>query len=147
MAEETATESGPKEYSGKVQKILDALKDFTLMDLKELKDAYEETFDVQAAGIPMAAMPMAGAAPAAEAAAAEEPTIFNLILKEIGSKKIQVIKAVRELTGFGLKEAKELVDSAAQGPAKVKENLTKDEGETAKKKLEEAGAVIALDPA
>jgi len=142
MAEEAAT----KTYSEKVQKILDSLKDFTLMELKDLKEAYEETFGVQAAtGMAMAAMPMAGAPDAAEAP--DEPTVFDLMLKDIGPKKIQVIKAVRELTGLGLKEAKELVDSAASAPAKVKENLTKDEVEVAKKKLEEAGAGVSLEPA
>ncbi|MHC4778396.1 MAG: ribosomal protein bL12, partial [Planctomycetota bacterium] len=104
MAEEAAT----KTYPEKVQKILDLLKDFTLMELKDLKDAYEETFGVQAAGMPMGMMPMGGAAGPADAAETIEASIFNLVLKDIGAKKIQVIKAVRELTGLGLKEAKDL---------------------------------------
>lgn len=143
MAEEAAV----KTYSDKVEKILELLKSFTLMELKELKDAYEETFGVQAAGMAMAAMPMMGAMAGGEAPVADEPTVFNVVIKDVGAKKIQVIKAVRELTGLGLKEAKDLVDSTAQGPAKVKENLPKDEGESAKKKLEEAGATVTLDPA
>jgi large subunit ribosomal protein L7/L12 len=126
MAEEAAA-TETKTYSEKVQKILDALKEFSLMDLKELKDAYEETFGVQAAGMAMA-MPMAGVAPAGEAAEADEPTIFNLVIKEIGPKKIQVIKAVREMTGLGLKEAKELVDSAASAPAKVRRTSARTKG-------------------
>jgi large subunit ribosomal protein L7/L12 len=143
MAEE-ATQT----YSEKVQKILDLLKDFTLMELKELKDAYEETFGVQAvSGMAMAPMAMGGAEGAGEGAGADEPSTFDVVIKDIGSKKIQVIKAVRELTGLGLKEAKELVDSAASSPTKVKENLDKDEGESSKKKLEEAGATVALEPA
>ncbi|MCU0722244.1 MAG: 50S ribosomal protein L7/L12 [Planctomycetes bacterium] len=148
---EAAVATDKKAYSGKVQGVIDTLKQFTLMDLKELKEAYEETFGVKAAaGIPMGMMPMAGGAGGgggAEPAKAVEPTIFTVVLKEIGDKKIQVIKVVRELTGLGLKEAKDLVDSALQGPAKVKENLPKAEAEAAQKKLEEVGAVIGLNPA
>lgn len=111
------------------------------MDLKELKDGYEETFGVQAAGMAMAAMPMAGAMPGGEAAEADEPTIFNLVIKEIGPKKIQVIKAVREMTGLGLKEAKDLVDGV---PGALKEGVDKEEAEKVKKELEEAGAVVEI---
>jgi large subunit ribosomal protein L7/L12 len=149
---EAAVATDKKAYSGKVQGVIDTLKQFTLMDLKELKEAYEETFGVKAAaGIPMGMMPMAmgagGAGGGAEPAKAAEPTIFTVVLKEIGDKKIQVIKVVRELTGLGLKEAKDLVDSVLQGPAKVKENLPKAEAEAAQKKLEEVGAVVGMNPA
>ncbi|MHC4598801.1 MAG: 50S ribosomal protein L7/L12 [Planctomycetota bacterium] len=143
MAEEAAT----KTYPEKVQKILDLLKDFTLMELKELKEAYEETFGVQAAGMAMGVVAAPGAAAATESAEQEEASVFNVVLKDIGAKKIQVIKAVREMTGLGLKEAKDLVDSTVQGPSTVKENLTKDEAEQAQKKLEESGATVALQPA
>jgi len=143
------SEAAVKAYSPKVQGLIDTLKQFTLMDLKELKEAYEETFGVKAAaGIPMGmmAMPAAGGAGGGDAAKPAEPTSFNVVLKEIGDKKIQVIKVVRELTSLGLKEAKDLVDSALQGPAKVKENLPKAEAEAAQKKLEEVGAVVVLSP-
>jgi len=147
MSEAAVATEAKKAYSPKVQTLIDALKGFTLMDLKELKEAYEETFGVKAAaGIPMGMMPMGGAAAGAspEAAKAAEPTSFTVVLKEIGDKKIQVIKVVRELTGLGLKEAKDLVDSALQGPAKVKENLPKAEAEAAQKKLTDVGAVVTL---
>ncbi len=148
MAEEAATtEAESKTVSEKVQKVIDLLKDFTLLELKELKDVYEETFGVQAAGVPMGMMPMGAPGGAGAEAAAEEPTSFHVVLKEIGPKKIQVIKSVRELTSLGLKEAKELVDSVNQGPAKIKENVDKDEGEAAVKKVEEAGGVVELEPA
>jgi large subunit ribosomal protein L7/L12 len=145
-------EAAAKTYSPKIQGVIDSLKQFTLMDLKELKEAYEETFGVKAAaGIPMGMMMAAagagGGAAAAPEAAKTEATVFSVVLKQIGDKKIQVIKVVRELTGLGLKEAKDLVDSVLQGPAKVKENLPKAEAEAAQKKLEEVGAVVGLSPA
>ncbi len=146
MSDAAAVKEG-KAYSEKVQKIIDAVKTFTIMDLKELKEAYEETFGVQAAaGVAVAAV----AAPAGggEAAAAkEEPTAFNLVLKNSGDKKIQVIKAIRQLTNLGLKEAKDLVDGVATAPAKVKEGLSKADAENGKKLIEEAGGVATLEPA
>lgn len=144
MCDEVAVKE-EKAYSEKVRMIIDAIKTFTIMDLKELKEAYEETFGVKAAaGVAVAA----SAAPAAEAAAAkEEPTSFNLVLKSSGDKKIQVIKAIRQLTSLGLKEAKDLVDGVANAPAKVKEGLSKAEAENAKKLIEDAGGAAVLEPA
>jgi large subunit ribosomal protein L7/L12 len=110
---------------------LTALDSMTVMELNDLVKAIEEKFGVSAAA--MAAPAAAGGA----AAAAEEQTEFDVILAEVGANKVSVIKAVRELTGLGLKEAKELVDGA---PKAVKEAVNKDEAEAAKKKLEEAGA-------
>jgi large subunit ribosomal protein L7/L12 len=107
------------------------------MDLNELVKAFEEKFGVSAAAM---AAPAAGGA-AGGAAAAEEQTEFNLVLSEVGANKVGVIKAVREITGLGLKEAKDLVDGA---PKTVKEALSKADAEAAKKKLEEAGAKADL---
>jgi large subunit ribosomal protein L7/L12 len=109
----------------------------SVMDLNELVKAFEEKFGVSAAAM---AAPAAGGA-AAGAAAAEEQTEFNLVLSEVGANKVGVIKAVREITGLGLKEAKDLVDGA---PKTVKEALSKADAEAAKKKLEEAGAKADL---
>jgi len=119
-------------------KHLDNLK---VLELADYIKEFEERYGVRAAAaaVPMA-FPGAGA-PQAEAQAEEEKTEFNVILKEIGEKKINVIKAVREVTTLGLKEAKDLVDSA---PNTVKEGVTKDEAEEIKKKFEEVGAVIEL---
>ncbi len=125
--------------SEKVQQIVDQVKELSVMELAELVKALEEEFGVSAAA-PVAVAAVPGAAAGAEAAA-EEKTEFDVVLKEIGSQKIQVIKAVRELTGLGLKEAKALVESA---PAKVKEGVSKEEAEAAKKRLEEAGATAEI---
>lgn len=122
----------------KVQEIVDKIKELTLVEASELKTALEEEFGVTAAAPVM----MGGAMPAAgDAAAAEEKTEFDVILAGVGDKKINVIKVVRAHTGLGLKEAKELVDSA---PKPVKEGATKEEAETIKKELEEAGATVEL---
>jgi large subunit ribosomal protein L7/L12 len=110
--------------------ILEAVGAMSVMDLNDLVKAFEEKFGVSAAA-------MAVAGPAAAAAAVEEQTEFNVILTEIGANKVGVIKAVRELTGLGLKEAKDVVDGA---PKSVKEGVSKADAEAAKKKLEEAGA-------
>ncbi|MBU0690530.1 50S ribosomal protein L7/L12 [bacterium] len=111
----------------------------TVMELVELKEKLEEKFGVTAAApMMMGAMPMAGAG---EAAAVEEQTEFTAVLSSIGEKKIQVIKVVRELTGLGLKEAKELVDSA---PSNVKEGVDKEEAAKIKAKLEEQGATVEV---
>ncbi len=126
------------------EEILQAIEKMTVLELAELVKALEEKFGVSAAApVAFAAMPgvaAAGAAPAA-APAAEEKTEFDVILKEVGPNKIQVIKVVRELTNLGLKEAKELVDSA---PATVKTGVEKEEAEAAKAKLEEQQAVVEL---
>ena len=116
---------------------LTALDSMTVMELNELVKAIEEKFGVSAAA--MAAPAAAGGGGAA--AAAEEKTDFNVVLLEAGAQKVQVIKAVREITGLGLKEAKDLVDGA---PKNVKEGLPKADAEAAKKKLEEAGAKVEL---
>jgi large subunit ribosomal protein L7/L12 len=116
---------------------LTSLDSMTVMELNELVKAIEEKFGVSAAA--MAAPAAAGGGGAA--AAAEEKTDFNVVLLEAGAQKVQVIKAVRELTGLGLKEAKDLVDGA---PKNVKEGLPKADAEAAKKKLEEAGAKVEL---
>ena len=115
---------------------LTALDSMTVMELNDLVKAIEEKFGVSAA-----AMAAPAAAGGAVAAAAEEKTEFNVVLLEAGANKVQVIKAVREITGLGLKEAKDLVEAA---PKAVKEGLSKADAEVAKKKLEDAGAKVEL---
>ena len=129
-----------KNWSDEVKKLGDAIVKLTLMQAKELGDYLKEEYGIEpaAGGAVMVAGPAAGAA-AAEAA--PEKTTFDVILKEAGEKKIQVIKEVRSLTALGLKEAKDLVDSA---PKPVKKDVSKDEAEAAKKQLEAAGAVVEL---
>jgi large subunit ribosomal protein L7/L12 len=114
--------------------ILDKISSMTVLELSELIKAMEDKFGVSAAAAVAVAGPAAGAAPAA---AAEEQTEFTVMLTSFGENKVNVIKAVRELTGLGLKEAKDLVDGA---PKPVKEGINKADAEAAKKKLEEAGA-------
>jgi large subunit ribosomal protein L7/L12 len=118
--------------------ILAAIGNMSVIELAELIEAFKEKFNVTIAA-PVAAAPAAGGAAAAPEA--EEKTEFTVVLKEAGAKKIQVIKAVREVTTLGLKEAKDLVDGA---PGTVKEGITKDEAEAIKKKLEEQGATVEL---
>ncbi|GAA3556591.1 MULTISPECIES: 50S ribosomal protein L7/L12 [Marinobacter] len=117
--------------------ILNAIAEMSVMDVVELVEAMEEKFGVSAE----AAVAAAPAAAGGDAAAAEEKTEFDVVLTGAGEKKVNVIKAVRELTGLGLKEAKEMVDGA---PSTIKEAAAKDEAEEAKKKLEEAGASVEL---
>ncbi|PNH20277.1 50S ribosomal protein L7/L12 [Lachnospiraceae bacterium] len=119
------------------QEFIDALKELTVLELNELVKACEEEFGVSAAAGVVMAGPAAGGAASAE----EEKTEFDVELTEIGANKVKVIKAVREATALGLKEAKELVDSA---PKVVKSGVTKEEAETLKKALEEAGAKVTL---
>jgi large subunit ribosomal protein L7/L12 len=124
----------------KVQEILEAVKGMTVLELSELVKAFEEEFGVSAAApVAMAAAP--GAAPAAAAAPEEEQTEFDVILTGIGEKKVNVIKVVREITALGLKEAKDLVDSA---PKPVKERITKEEAEAIKTKLTDVGATVEI---
>jgi large subunit ribosomal protein L7/L12 len=120
----------------KVEQVLDIVQDMSVLELADLVKAFEDKFGVSAAVAvaPAAAGPAAGAAPAAE-----EQTEFDVILQAAGEKKIQVIKVVRELTGLGLKEAKDLVDGA---PKPVKEKVTKEEAESIKAKLVEVGATV-----
>ena len=117
---------------------LTALDSMTVMELNALVKAIEEKFGVSAAAM---AAPAAATGGAAGGAAAEEKTEFNLVLAEAGGNKVAVIKAVREITGLGLKEAKDLVDGA---PKPIKEGMPKADAEAAKKKLEEAGAKAEL---
>jgi large subunit ribosomal protein L7/L12 len=117
--------------------ILDKISSMTVLELSELIKAMEDKFGVSAA----AAVSMAAPAAAAPAAAVEEQTEFNVILTSFGENKVNVIKAVRELTGLGLKEAKDLVDGA---PKPVKEGIPKADAEAAKKKLEDAGAKVEV---
>jgi large subunit ribosomal protein L7/L12 len=118
--------------------ILDKISTMTVLELSELIKAMEEKFGVSAAAAVSVAAPAAGAAPAA---AAEEQTEFTVMLTGIGDNKVNVIKAVRELTGLGLKEAKDVVDGA---PKAVKEGIPKADAEAAKKKLEDAGAKVEI---
>ena len=120
----------------KTTQILDAIKELTIIELADLVKAVEEEFGVSAA----APVAVAGAA-AAGAPAAEEKTEFDVVLKSFGAKKLDVIKAVREITGLGLKEAQDLVEGA---PKNVKEGASKEDAEEIKKKLEEAGAEVEL---
>ena len=117
------------------EQIIEAIKAMTVLELNELVKACEEEFGVSAAA-PVAVVGAAGGA-----AAAEEQTEFTVVLDSAGAEKIKVIKAVRELTGLGLKEAKELVDGA---PSNVKEGVEKAEAEAIKKQLEEVGATVVL---
>jgi large subunit ribosomal protein L7/L12 len=123
------------------EEIIAAVKKMTVLELAELVKALEEEFGVTAAPVAVAAAPAAAGAPAATAPAEEEKTEFTVILKEVGENKINVIKAVREVTTLGLKEAKELVESA---PKPVKEGVSKEEAAMIKKKLEEAGAKVEV---
>ena len=121
--------------SEKVTAIVEELKTLTVLELSELVSAVEEEFGVSAAAA------VAVAAPAEGGAAADEKTEFDVVLADVGANKIQVIKAVREITGLGLKEAKELVDGA---PKNVKEGVSKDDAESIKAKLTEAGAEVEV---
>jgi len=122
-----------------VQELIETIKNMKVLELVELKNALEEEFGVTAAAPMMAAaaMPAAGA----EAQAAEEKTEFDVILKDVGPTKIQVIKVVRQITGLGLKEAKDLVDGA---PKPIKEGVTKEEADEIKAKIEEVGGGVEL---
>lgn len=120
------------------EEILEAIAEMSVMDVVELVSAMEEKFGVSAqAAVAVAAAPAAGG----DAAAAEEKSEFDIVLTAAGDKKVNVIKAVRTITGLGLKEAKDLVDGA---PSPIKEGASKEEAEEAKKQLEEAGASVEL---
>ena len=134
MSEEKVAVEVPEKFAG----IVSEIEKMSVLDLSELVKVLEEKFGVSAAApVMMGAMPMAGAG----AEAAEEKTEFNVELKAAGEQKINVIKAVREITGLGLKEAKDLVDAA---PKVIKESVKKEEAEELKKKLEAAGATVEL---
>ena len=135
MAEEQAVET--KSYSAEIKKLGDKIVELTLMQAKELGDYLKDVHGIEPAG---GAVMVAG--PAAEAGPEEEEkTSFDVILKEVGDKKIQVIKEVRALTSLGLKEAKAVVDGA---PRPIKEGVSKEEAEEARSQLEAAGAVIEI---
>ena len=123
------------------EEIIEAIEKMTVLELAALVKALEERFGVSAAAPVVAAAPAAVAAAAPAAPAVEEKTQFDVYIKDAGPKKIQVIKVVRELTNLGLKEAKDLVESA---PAKLLEGVSKEQAEAAKAKLEEAGAVVEI---
>lgn len=123
---------------GNIDELIETIKNMTVLELADLVKTLETEFGVTAAA-PVAVA--TAAAPAAVAAPAEEKTEFNVILKEVGANKISVIRAVRELTSLGLKESKDLVESA---PKPVREGVNKDEAAAAKKKLEEAGATVDI---
>jgi len=121
--------------------ILEAIGNMSVFELAELIEAFKSKFNVTIAAAAPAAAPAAGGGGGAAAAAAEEKTEFDVVLKDSGAKKIQVIKVVRELTGLGLKEAKDMVDGA---PQTVKAGVSKDEAATIKAKLEEQGAAVEV---
>lgn len=125
----------------KVEQVFDQIKEMTVIELRDLNKKIEEEFGVTAAAPMAMAMAPAAGGPAAPAEAVEEKTEFTVTLKDIGANKINVIKAVREVTTLGLKEAKDLVESA---PVAVKEDVNKEEAANVKKKLEEAGATAEL---
>ena len=126
----------------KVQNIIEEIKGLSLLEASELVKGIEQAFGVSAAAAAVAAAPAAGGGGAAAAAApAEEKTEFNVVLTAVGGNKIGVIKAVREVTSLGLKEAKDLVEAA---PKAIKEGVNKDEAESIKKKFTEAGATVEI---
>jgi large subunit ribosomal protein L7/L12 len=132
-------DSGAKKWSSDIKKIGDKIVGLTLMQAKELGDYLKEEYGIEpAAGGPVM---MAGPAAQASGEGEAEKTSFNVVLKEFGDKKIQVIKEVKAITGLGLKEAKDLVDSL---PKPVKEGLSKDDAEAIQKQLEAVGAVVEL---
>ena len=126
--------------SEKVTSVLDAIKELTVLEVSELVKAMEEEFGVSAAA-PVAVAAVVGPAGGDAGAAAAEKTEFDVILAEAGSEKVKVIKVVREITGLGLKEAKELVDGA---PKPVKEGASKEDADAIKAKLEEVGAKVEV---
>ncbi|KHE92387.1 MAG: 50S ribosomal protein L7/L12 [Candidatus Scalindua rubra] len=136
----TETELEKTEYTEKITQVLDLVEGMSLLEASQLVKAFEEKFGVSASAamaVPVAGMAAAGGGEAA----VEEKSEFDVLLKEVGANKIQVIKAVRAETALGLKEAKALVDAA---PKAIKEGVAKDEAEKIKKALEDAGAVVEL---
>lgn len=121
-----------------IKKLANELVKLTVLEVNELKNHLKDEYGIEPAA---AAVAVAGPAAGGDAAAADEKTEFNVVLKDAGAQKVAVIKAVKEITGLGLGEAKAIVDGA---PAPVKEKISKDEAEEAKKKLEEAGATVEL---
>ena len=140
--EKPKSAKGGKAGMSKIDQAFDLIKEMTVLELRDLNKLIEEEFGVTAAA-PMAyaAAPMPGSPAGAPAEPEEEKTEFTVLLKDIGANKINVIKAVREMTTLGLKEAKDLVESA---PVAVKEDINKEDAESVKKKLEEAGATVEV---
>lgn len=137
-----AKKTAAKKGGDGVSKIVETIGNLTVLELVELIKALEDKFGVSAQAAVMAPVAMPGVGPAAAAQPqAEEKTEFDVILSNVGDKKIQVIKVVREITSLGLKEAKDLVDSA---PKPIKEGVSKEEAETIKKKFEEVGATVEI---
>lgn len=125
----------------RVDQVLEIIKEMTMLELRDLNDRIQDEFGITAAAPVAVAAPAAAGAPAEPAAVEEEKTEFTVHLKDIGANKINVIKAVREVTTLGLKEAKDLVESA---PTNVKEGISKADAEEVQKKLKEAGATVEL---
>lgn len=134
--QKTKEDSGETKVNPKFDEIIDKIEGMSALELSELVKVLEEKFGVSAAA--MASAPAGGEGGASE----DEKTEFNVVLKSAGDQKINIIKAVKEITGLGLKEAKELVDGA---PKPVKEGVKKEDAEEMKKKLEEAGGVVSLE--
>lgn len=139
--EKPEKKSAAKKSGNGVNQIVETIGNLTVLELVELIKALEDKFGVSAQAVAMAPVAVPGGAPAAAQEEAEEKTEFDVVLASVGDKKIQVIKVVREITSLGLKEAKDLVDSA---PKPVKEAISKDEAESIKKKFEEVGATIEI---
>ena len=132
------------EIPEKFKKLVKEIESLSVMDLAELVKILEERFGVSAMQPVVAAPVPSAGTPAGEAEAPKEKTSFSVLLKEVGDKKIEVIKAIRDITGRGLKESKDLVDAVATAPQVVKENVKKEEAEEIKKRLETAGAKVEL---
>jgi large subunit ribosomal protein L7/L12 len=140
VAPQKAAKEEKVEVPAKFKKLVEEIEKMSVLDLAELVKLLEKKFGVSAAA-PVAVAPAAGGA---AAPAAEEKSVYNIELTAVGAKKIEVIKAVRDTTEKGLKEAKDLVDAAATGPQMVKENVKKEDAEEIKKKFEAAGAKVEL---
>jgi len=141
-AEEKAKEEKPKvQLSAKMEELIKTVEEMSVLELSELVKALEDRFGVTAAAPMAVAAGVPGAAGAAGGAEVEEKTVFNVVLADVGSQKIQVIKEIRALTSLGLKEAKDLVEAA---PKEIKTDVLKEEAEKMKKQLEEAGAKVEL---
>lgn len=138
-----ATDTATREFSQTTKELGDRIAKLTLLEAKELSEYLEEVYGIKAAaaGAAMMVMPQQAAGGPAGGAQAEAKTEFDVILEKFGEKKIEVIKVIRQITGLGLKEAKDLVEGA---PSKVKEGVSKEEAEKIKKQLEEAGATASI---
>jgi large subunit ribosomal protein L7/L12 len=136
-----ATETATREFSQTTKELGDRIVKLTLLEAKELSDYLEEVYGIKAAAGGAAMMVMPQQAGGAAPAQAEAKTEFDVVLEKFGDKKIEVIKVVRQITGLGLKEAKDLVEGA---PKKVKEGVSKEEAEKIKKQLEEVGATVSI---